>query len=214
MPATIHAIIFDFGGVLVDWDPRYLYRRYFPGQSQIVHNFLAETKFAEWNLEQDKGRPFAEAIASLSADFPQYAHFIRAYWEHWEDSITGPIAGSISILYGLKRAGYALYGLSNWSAETFPIAYKKYDFFRLFDEIILSGEVKLIKPDPAIFELTLGRIRRSASDCLLIDDSAANIDAARRLGFKTIRFLSSGQLETELSNLQLLKSPQWEEQYK
>ncbi len=211
MLTAIHAIIFDFGGVLVDWDPRYLYQRYFPGQSQVVHNFLAETRFAEWNLEQDKGRPFAEAVASLSADFPQYAPLIHAYWEHWEDSIIGTIDGSISILHSLKQAGYALYGLSNWSAETFPIAYRKYDFFKLFDDIILSGAVKLVKPDPAIFELTLRRIRRPASECLLIDDSAANIDTARRLGFKAIRFQSSGQLETELSNLQLLKPPRWEE---
>lgn len=214
MSTTITAIIFDFGGVLIDWDPRYLYRRYFPNQPDAMENFLLEIRFAEWNLRQDKGRPFAEAVASLSADFPQYAHLIRAYWEHWEESIPGPMAGSIRILKQLKQAGYPLYGLSNWSAETFPIAYKKYDFFKLFDDIILSGEVKLIKPDPAIFNLTLKRIRRSASECLLIDDSITNIEAARRLGFKTIHFQSPDQLETELSNLQLLKSPQWQEQYK
>jgi 2-haloacid dehalogenase len=214
MPTTITAIIFDFGGVLIDWDPRNIYHRYFPGPPQAVEDFLSEINFAQWNLQQDKGRPFAEAVASLSADFPQYAHLIRAYWEHWEESILGPIAGSIRILKQLKQAGYPLYGLSNWSAETFPIAYKKYDFFKLFDGIILSGEVKLIKPDPAIFNLTLQRIRRSASECLLIDDSITNIEAARRLGFKTIHFQSPDQLETELSNLQLLKSPQWQEQYK
>ena len=214
MFTAIQAIIFDFGGVFIDWDPRYLYRHYFPGQSQAMENFLAEINFAQWNLEQDKGRPFAEAVASLSTDFPQYAHLIHAYWEHWEDSISGTITGSVNILYGLKRAGYALYGLSNWSAETFPIAYRKYDFFKLFDDIILSGAVKLVKPDPTIFELTLKRIRRSATECLLIDDSIANIDAARRLGFKTIHFRSPEQLEKELLHLQLFKSPQWENQFK
>ena len=214
MFATIRTIIFDFGGVFIDWDPRYLYRRYFPGQPQAMENFLAEINFAKWNLEQDKGRPFAEAVASLSADFPQYAHLIHAYWEHWEDSIIGPINGSINVLHQLKKSGYALYGLSNWSAETFPIAYRKYGFFKLFDDIILSGEVKLVKPDPAIFDLTLRRIQLSAPECLLVDDSTVNIDVARQLGFKAIHFQSPEQLETELLNLQLLKSPQWEEQYK
>lgn len=179
-----------------------------------MESFLAEIKFADWNLEQDKGRPFTEATAVLSANFPQHAHLIRAYWEHWEDSISGTMIGSINILHRLKKAGYVLYGLSNWSAETFPIAYRKYDFFKLFDDIILSGAVKLAKPDPAIFELTLRRIQRSASECLLVDDSTANIDVARHLGFKTIHFQSPEQLETELLSLQLLKSPQPEEQHK
>lgn len=214
MSATIKAVIFDFGGVLINWDPRNLYRRYFPNQPQAMENFLAEINFAEWNLRQDKGRPFAEAIALLSVDFPQHAHLIRAYWEHWEDSINGTITGSINILHRLKQAGYTLYGLSNWSAETFPIAYRKYGFFKLFDDIILSGAVKLVKPDPAIFELTLRRIQLSAPECLLVDDSTVNIDVACRLGFKTIHFQSPEQLGTELLSLQLLKSPQWEQQYK
>ncbi len=214
MNTKYRAIIFDFGGVLINWDPRYLYSRYFPDQPKAMEQFLAEIKFADWNLAQDKGRPFAEATALLSADFPQHAHLIRAYWEHWEDSISGTITGSINILHRLKQAGYTLYGLSNWSAETFPIAYKKYDFFKIFDDIILSGEVGLIKPDPAIFQLTLRRIQRSASECLLVDDSMANIEVARQLGLKTIHFQSPEQLETELSNLQLLKSLQREEQYK
>ena len=212
MTASVQAIIFDFGGVLIDWDPRNLYHRYFPGQPQAMEDFLVEINFAEWNLHQDEGRPFSKAIDLLSADFPQYAHLIRAYQDHWEDSIKGPIVESISVLKRLKRAGHALYGLSNWSAETFPIAYKKYDFFKLFDDIMISGEVKLIKPDPAIFELILERASLPASRCLLIDDSISNIEAAHKLGFETIHFRSPEQLEAELLELHLLQSPQWEDQ--
>ena len=119
MNSSIKAIIFDFGGVLLQWDPHKLYRRYFdqPGQ---IDEFLAEINFSSWNAEQDRGRPFAESIAKLSSRFPQYTHLIRAYYDHFEDSIVGPITGTIDILHQLKQAGYLLYGLSNWSAETYP----------------------------------------------------------------------------------------------
>ena len=200
MSHNIQAIIFDFGGVLLDWDPRNLYRRYFD-QPEQLERFLSEINFAEWNMMQDKGRPFAEAVAELSARFPQYAELIRAYPEHWEESITGPIQGAVAILRQLKEAGNRLYALSNWSSETFPIAYKKYDFFRLFDEIILSGAVKMVKPDPKIFELALRKIGRPAPECLLIDDSLANILAAKQMGFVTIHFQSPEQLASDLQKL-------------
>ena len=199
----IKAIIFDFGGVLVDWNPHNLYRHFFD-ESRKIDEFLSEIQFSEWNLQQDKGRPFAEGVAELSARFPQHASLIRAYHEHWEDSIVGPIPGSVEILRALKAAGYGIYGLSNWSAETFPVAYRKYDFFELLDGYIISGDVRLVKPDPAIFELMIEKIGCLARECLLIDDSAKNIEAARQLGFETILFRSSDQLETELRKLGLL----------
>ena len=203
MTSPIKAIIFDFGGVLLQWDPHQLYRRYF-NQPQKIDQFLAEINFSSWNAEQDRGRPFEIGVAELSSQFPQYAHLIRAYYDHWEDSVVGPIAGTVEILRELKRAGYSLYGLSNWSAETYPRIRHQYDFFNLFDEIILSGKVKLIKPDPAIFNLTLKKINRPVSECLLIDDSDANIIAAKKLGFATIQFQSPKQLRTELLQLNLL----------
>jgi 2-haloacid dehalogenase len=201
--SPVRAIIFDFGGVLVNWDPHNLYRRLI-ADPQAIDQFLAEIHFAEWNAQQDKGRPFADGVAELSARFPQHAELIRAYHQHWEDSIAGPIPGSVDILRSLKAAGYSTYGLSNWSAETFPIAYRKYDFFQLLDGYIISGEVGLLKPDPAIFELMTSKIGHPAWQCLLIDDFARNIESARQLGFETILFRSPDQLRQELRQFGLL----------
>jgi len=204
MQKNIRAILFDIGGVLLEWDPHRLYRRYFEQPHEIDH-FLAEINFPAWNLEQDRGRPFAQAVAELSAQFPQHAHLIRAYHKQWEESIVGPIPGTTRILQQLKQAGFPLYGISNWSHETFPLIRKKYPFFDLLDDIVLSGAVKLVKPDPRIFRLTLNRIGRSADECLLIDDSPANIASAQNLGLATVQFHSSRQLERELHLLGLLQ---------
>ena len=200
----ICSIIFDFGGVLLDWNPHNLYRRFFHNPQEI-DQFLSEINFPEWNLQLDKGRPFSQGVAELSEKFPQYSHLIRAYSEYWEESLVGPINGSIAILQRLKKAGYFIYGLSNWSAETFPIAYKKYDFFKLFDGIVISGGVKAAKPDPAIFEIMLNMNNLSAMECLLIDDSALNTAAAQKLGFFVIHFKSPPQLEMELQELKIIR---------
>lgn len=205
MDSPIKATIFDFGGVLLEWDPRHLYRRYFPGQPQAMDNFLTEIDFFAWNNHQDKGRTFAEGIAELSAQFPRHAGLIQAYYDHWEDSITGAITGTVDILRTLKGKGYPLYGLSNWSAETFPRARHVYPFFDWFDDIILSGEVKLNKPDPAIFNLLLDKTGYSAPECLLIDDSKPNVDAAKELGFNIVHFESPTQLRSKLQEYHLLE---------
>lgn len=198
------AIVFDFGGVLLDWNPRYLYRKLFDDDHEAVERFLDEIGFVEWNLKQDEGRPFAAAVAELSERFPQHADLIRAYDERWEESMGGEIGPTVEILYALKRAGHALYGLSNWSAETFRRIRHKHAFLDLFDGIVLSGEVKVNKPDPRIYALLLDKIDRPARECLFIDDSEANVSAAARLGFETIRFESPEQLEGELRRLGLL----------
>jgi 2-haloacid dehalogenase len=199
------AIIFDFGGVLIDWNPRYLYRKFFEDDPDAVECFLNEIGFIEWNSLQDEGRPFSVAIAELSGKFPHYEDLIRAYEERWEESVSGPIQPTVDMLYELKASGYPLYGLSNWSAETFERVRHKYAFMDCFDDIVISGEVKLIKPDPRIYKLLLERIDRRAEECLFIDDSEMNIAAANRLGFMTIRFESPPQLEDELYQLSLLK---------
>ena len=193
----IQAVIFDFGGVLVDWSPHNLYRHYFD-QPHEIDRFLKEINFAEWNAQQDKGHPFAQAVTEHSNKFPQHAELIHAYHEHWEDSIVGPIDGTVQILRRLKQIGYPLYGLSNWSAETFPLIRNKYKFFDLFDYILISGEVKMIKPEPGIFDLLLNRIGFEARDCIFIDDSDVNIKVATKLGFDAIRFHSPIQLMSEL----------------
>jgi len=204
MTSHIKAIIFDFGGVLVGWDPRNLYRRFFPDQPQAMEDFLAEVNFMEWNALQDKGRPFAEGVTILSEQFPHHADLIRAYHENWIESITGYIEGTVDLLRALKEKGYGIYGLSNWSAETFPIVRDEFDFLNLFDGVILSGEVNLIKPDPAIFKLCLQMIGKPANECLFIDDSQANIIVAKQMGFDTVHFESPEHLKSELQARQLL----------
>ncbi|HTP09015.1 MAG TPA: HAD family phosphatase, partial [Anaerolineae bacterium] len=188
-----HALVFDFGGVLVDWDPHYLYRPFFNGDDVAIDRFMQEIGFREWNLHQDGGRSFDEGVAVLSAQFPQYAHLIRAYHERYADSIVGPIAGTVDVLRACQAAGYTLYGLSNWAQEKFDLVRPKYDFFDCFDDILISSTVNLVKPDPRIFDIFLERVGRRAEECVYIDDSAANVATANRLGFITIHFESSRQ---------------------
>ena len=206
MTSSIKAIIFDYGNVLLDWNPRNVYRRYFPNDVEAMERFLQEVNFMEWNAHQDKGRPFAEGIAILSEQFPQYAELIRAYHEHWIDSIGEAFTGTVEILKQLKQAGYLLYGFSNWSAETFPFAREKYDFFDLLDDMVISGAVGFVKPEPEIYRIMLDKIGRPAQECLFIDDSFPNINQANTMGFVTIHFQSRTQLEKELKRLGIIQS--------
>jgi 2-haloacid dehalogenase len=192
------AIVFDIGGVLLDWNPRYLYRRLFGGDQEAAEHFLEEINFREWNAHQDAGRSFAEAVNELTARFPGYADLIQAYDIHWEESIGGPDWGTVALLQDLSRSGHPLYALSNWSAEKFPLVRHKYPFFDLFESIVLSGEVRLAKPDPRIFDAFLQRAGREAAECLYIDDSTENVKVARAKGFATIHFKSARQLAAEL----------------
>jgi 2-haloacid dehalogenase len=200
----IRAVIFDFGGVLLDWNPRHLYRKLLNDDPDAVEKFLTEIGFSEWNLQQDKGRPFAEAVSELSAKFPHHGELIAAFHQRWDETIAGPIQGTVDILRTLKDAGYALYGLSNWSAETFYRINANYDFLTWFDTIVISGEVKLIKPDPQIFELLLERTGRTPQECVFIDDVLANVEGARKVGITAIQFESPAQLEAELRRLNVL----------
>jgi len=203
MTTDIQAILFDFGNVLLEWNPRRVYRRYFPDE-EAMEQFLHEVNFMEWNAQLDKGRSFSEGVAVLSRQFPHHSDLIQAYHDNWEESIGDYLEGTVAIMKRLKQAGYALYGLSNWSAETFPIVRDRYDFFRLLDDIVISGEVGSIKPEPDIFKIMLERIGKPAQQCLFIDDSLANIEQARRMGFGTIHFQSPEKLEKDLYKLQLL----------
>jgi len=198
------ALVFDFGGVLIEWDPRNLYRKIFNGDMAAVETFLRESKFMEWNLHQDAGRPFSEAISEFCSRMPQYCELIRAYDQRYEESITGPNWQTVEILRTLKETGYPLYGLSNWPAEKWRLVRPKYAFFGWFDDILISGEVKLAKPDPRIFSLFLERIGRPAEQCLYIDDSDHNTEVAGQLGFQTIHFLSAEQLRKELDRRGIL----------
>ena len=205
MTNNIKAIIFDYGNVLIEWDPRHLYRRYFDNE-EAMERFLHEVNFMGWNAQQDGGRPFVEGVAELSKEFPQHAHLIQAYHDHWKDSIGEAYWKTVKIMEKLKQAGYSLYGLSNWSAETFPSIRKKFDFFNLLDDMVISGEVGHVKPHPEIFQILLEKIGKPANECLFIDDSLPNIEQANTMGVATIHFQSSMQLENELQRLGILSS--------
>jgi 2-haloacid dehalogenase len=193
------AIIFDFGGVLIKWDPHLLYRNYFPGDKAAADRFLKEIGFNEWNLQQDGGRSFSDGVAELSGRFPAYKHLIEAYDRRWEESLGGPIQPTVEILRTLKDAGHCLYGLSNWSSEKFALVRERYEFFDWFEAIVISGDHKLVKPDPRLFEITLKIIGRPAQECVLIDDSWHNIAVAQELGFQTIHFETPEKLKKELN---------------
>lgn len=157
-----------------------------------------------WNAFQDKGRSFKEGVADLAAQFPHHAHLIQAYHDHWKDSIGVAYTDTVDIMKHLKAKGYPLYGLSNWSAETFPYAREKYDFFDLFDGMVISGEVGYVKPEPQIYHLMLEKIGKPAEECLFIDDSLPNINQANTMDFNTIHFSSPEQLKQDLIQLGLL----------
>jgi len=197
MTQSITAIIFDFGNVLVKWDARNLYKRFLP-DLEAVDSFLEEIRFHEWNARLDAGYPFKEGVAELCEQFPQYSTLIQAYDTYWEESITEPIGESIRILRSLKKAGWNLYLLSNFSVEKFELIQNRFDFLGCFDDMIISGAHKIVKPHPAIFELTLKRIKRKAQECLFIDDSMPNIQTAIKLGLHTIHFQTPEQLRTDL----------------
>ncbi|MCC6298556.1 MAG: HAD family phosphatase [Anaerolineales bacterium] len=203
MTANIKTIIFDFGNVLLEWNPWYVYRRHFDNEDGMKA-FFREVDFMAWNAQQDKGRTFKEGVADHAQKFPQYAYLFQAYHDHWKDSIGDAITGTVDILKRLKVKGYPLFGLSNWSAETFPFAREKYDFFDLFDNIIISADVRLVKPEPEIFQLTLEKIGKPAHECVFIDDSLTNIEQAKKIGFVTIHFTSPEQLENKLTQMGIL----------
>lgn len=204
MTTNIKAIIFDYGNVLLEWNPRYVYQRYFSNDPAGMEDFLKEIDFMAWNAQQDKGRTFAEGVEALSKQFPHHAHLIQAYHDHWVDSIGEAYWETVEIMQQLKQKGYPIYGLSNWSAETFPYARERFNFFELFDDMVISGAVGFVKPEPEIFQILLEKIEKPAQECLFIDDSLPNIEQANAMGFQTIHFVSPSQLKDLLINLGLL----------
>jgi 2-haloacid dehalogenase len=198
----INTIIFDFGGVLIDWNPRYMYRDEFEESSEM-ELFLNEVCTDDWNLQQDKGRSLAEGTRILQDKFPQHAVKIQLYYDQWEKMVKGDIPQNVALLQKLKEK-YKLYGLTNWSAETFPIVFRRYPFFTLFDGIVVSGEEKLIKPDKKIFERMLARYHLEAKNAVFIDDNINNIQAAKEIGFATIHVQAKTDLNSELHALCLL----------
>ncbi len=196
----IKNIIFDFGGVLLDWNPRYLYKSYFNNDEEMEH-FLADICNGEWNIRQDAGRPFAEAVKELQAKFPEYAEAIQMYDDDWEKMLKCELPGSIDLLKELKFMGYGIYGLTNWSAEKIGYAFANYSFFSLFDGIVVSGVEKVVKPDRKIYEILLERYSLKPGECVFIDDNQDNVDMAKVLGINAIRFDNIGNVKEHLETL-------------
>jgi len=192
----IENIIFDFGGVLFDWNPRYLYKDYFQSESEMEY-FLHSVCTDEWNLEQDKGRSLSEATLLLQKQFPEYHSMIQLFYDKWETMLRGEIPETVSLLYKLKEK-YKIYGLTNWSAETIPIAYKRFLFLKEFDGIVVSGEEKMIKPDKGIFQVLIGRYNLDIENTIFIDDNVNNIVAAKEIGLYAIQFENTSKLEADL----------------
>ena len=197
------AFVFDFGGVLIDWNPYYLYRNFLGEDPDMTKRFLQAVDFADWNLENDRGRSMKQGTTELAARFPEYRELILAYDKRYMETIGGANQPVVEILRALKEQGYPLYGLSNWPADKFAIVRPTYPFFAWFDDIVVSGEVKLLKPDEAIFELLLERIGYPAQECVFTDDQERNIAVARDLGFRAILFRSPEQLQEALLGMGL-----------
>lgn len=196
---AIKNIVFDFGGVLVDWNPRHLYKNHFQ-DTETMEYFLKNICTEEWNIEQDRGRSLSEATAELQKKFPEHSESIALFYGEWETMLKDEIPGTVALLHKLKQK-YRLFGLTNWSAETIDIAYRRFSFFKEFEGIVVSGTEKLIKPDKRIYQLLLDRYSIKAEESLFIDDNSNNVNAARELGFEAIHFQNPEQLETALAKI-------------
>ncbi len=203
---AVDTVVFDLGGVLIAWDPRRLYRTFGLDDSQ-VDAILSELDFMAWNHRLDEGADVDEAVAELSARFPQHAVLIAAYPARFEETLVGPIEGTVAILAELAERGVRLLALTNWSAATFPHARRLYGFLQRFESILVSGEEGVAKPDPAIFDLLIDRHTLDPARTLFVDDVPANVAAATGAGLRALRFVSPAQLSQELRSLGLLAQP-------
>lgn len=196
-------VVFDLGKVLLDWDPRYLYRGMFADEAEM-EAFLAEVCTSDWVLEADRGRPFAQGCAELAARFPRYEAAIRAFDERWQDMLVGEIEGAVALKRQLQARGAPLYAISNFSREKFAETAVRFPVVTDFLGVVVSAHEGLVKPDPAIFRLFLDRYGLSAAECLFIDDSLANVASARQVGMQATHFTTPEALEADLKGVGLL----------
>ncbi len=203
MTQKITTVVFDIGNVLIEWDPRHLYRRIFTTPDETEH-FLSTICTSAWNLEIDRGKPFAEAVAELVASYPEHEAAIRAFDERWSEMVPGLVPGSLELMERLEQRGAPLYAITNFSAEKFAEARRRFPFLDRFRGVIVSAHERLLKPDRAIFELLLSRYRLRAEECLFIDDSAANVAGARAVGMAAHHFKDAAGLEEALVAHRLL----------
>ena len=200
-----NTIIFDLGGVLIDWNPEYLYRKIFDDEAEMQH-FLTEVCHSAWNKEQDRGRPFAEAVQERVSAFPQYEAQIRNYHKRWDEMLGGAIEENVQVLEDLrKQPDIHLYAITNWSAETYPTAQRQFPFLGYFEEVVVSGELKLVKPDAAIYQVLLDRQPAIVPEqAIFIDDVLENVEGSRALGIHGIHLTPETDLRKELEALGVL----------
>lgn len=198
------AVVFDLGGVLIDWNPRYLFRQLIADPADL-EAFLDEVDLAAWNHQLDAGRPWAEAVEAAARAHPHRRELIEAFWRRWPETLGEAIPGTHVVLDDLRAAGVRVLALSNWSAETFPIARERFGFLDGFEAIVLSGDVGVAKPDPRIFEHLIRAHGVDPAAAVYVDDLPANVAAAERLGFRGVRFTDAAALRGELVEIGLLR---------
>jgi 2-haloacid dehalogenase len=201
--ATKPTLVFDLGGVLIDWNPRYLYGKLFRGDSVAMERFLAEVCSPEWNLALDGGRPFAQGIDELVRRHPGQRALIETYWHRWLEMLRGPIHGTVDLLEALAGQGVPLFALTNWARETFQLIQPlpEYAFLGRFERIFVSGEMGVVKPDPEIYRRMLADLGKAPEACFFIDDNRLNVEGARRVGLRGHHFVTPEALRAELAGL-------------
>ncbi|PCH49028.1 MAG: HAD family hydrolase [Flavobacteriaceae bacterium] len=195
MKQEIDTIIFDLGGVLVDWNPAYVYRPVFNNDEEKVQWFLKTVCTSDWNNEQDSGRTIEEAVAIKIKEFPQYEKWIRVFYNEWHHMFSGPIKENVALFQQLKASGnYKIYALTNWSAEKWELALKLFPFFNNFNGVVVSGQEKTRKPNPELFKILMNRYEIISKKAIFIDDNKENILAAKTLNFHGILYKNPLQL--------------------
>ena len=201
---TIKTIIFDLGGVLIDWNPEYLYLDIFGGDRVKMNAFFEHVCTMDWNENQDAGYPLAQATEDRIALFPEYEILIKKYYGQWEEMLGEAISGSVQVLKKLiENPNFRVVALTNWSAETFPVALKRFDFLHWFEGIVVSGTEKTRKPYLEIYQITLDRFNIDPSEALFIDDNLRNIKGAKTLGINGIHFSTPEELIKDLNNFKI-----------
>ena len=201
----VYSIIFDLGGVLIDWNPDYVYLDVFKGNLDKMNWFYKNICTMNWNENQDAGYPISKATEEKVIEFPEYEKLIRMYYGRWDEMLKDSIPGTLEVLKKLVLSKkYKIYALTNWSSETFPKALKKFEFLKWFDGIVVSGEEKTRKPYKKIYEITINRFNLEPNKTLFIDDNLSNIEAAKKLHINSIHFVSPKQLIKDLKIMSIL----------